>query len=240
MAQIIKSNAFSVKDIKCENVCKNKAGGNIVYLKYKDHKRIVIQTPQMSAPFGLSTYTDDNTGISKYSIDLSFKDKDSDSKVKHYHDIITELDEFMVSKAVDNSKEWFGKKMSKEVVEELYRPLIKESKDPSKYASTIKYKIRSIGEKMNLEAFDENKNIFDMSNFGPGSKVRCLIELSSIWFVNKQFGCTFTIVQIQVSKPERIQGFSFESDDDDDEEDDDEEDDEEDNEEDNESNVSEN
>lgn len=210
MAQIIKYNHFQASNIKCEPVTKNKAGGNVVYLKYNDSK-IVLQTPIMVAPFGLSIYNDEASGVSKYSLDLSFRDKDQDPKISKYFDVITELDTFMVQKGVENSKEWFGKKMSKEVVEELYRPLIKESKDPSKYASTIKYKIRSSGDRLNIEAFDEHKNKFNMDNFVSGCKARTIIELTSIWFVNKQFGCTFNVVQLQATKPEKIAGWAFQA-----------------------------
>lgn len=214
MAQIIKYNKFTTTNIHCDNVAKNKAGGNIVYLKYGENKKIIIQTPMMFAPFGLSVFTDDTNG-SKYSLDFSFRDKENDTQISKYYDMLQEVDKFMIEQAVKNSKEWFGKQMSSEVVQELYRPLIKEPKDPSKYASTVKYKIRNTSDKLNVEAFDEQKNPFDMDNFVSGCKAKALIELSSIWFVNKQFGCTFTVVQLLVSKPEKLTGYSFQSDTDD-------------------------
>jgi hypothetical protein len=227
MAQIIKYNHFQSSSIKCEPVAKNKAGGSVVYLKYNEMKKIVLQTPTMIAPFGLSIYNDEANGVSKYSLDLSFRDKEQDTKIQKFHNVISELDAFMIEKGVENSKEWFGKKMSKEVVEELYRPLIKESKDPSKYASTIKFKIRSSGDRLNLEAFDEQKEKFNMDNFAPGSKARTIIELTSIWFVNKQFGCTFNIIQLQATKPEKISGWAFQAESDEEEETDEEEEEEE-------------
>jgi len=219
MSQVIKYNVFNPSNIHTDNVAKNKAGGNIVYLKYDENKKIILQTPVMVAPFGLSVYTDDNNSTTKYSIDLSFKNKDTDPKIATFHDTMQTLDKFMINKGVENSKEWFGKKMSKEVVEELYRPLIKESKDPDKYASTIKFKIRSSSDNFIMEAFDDNKNAFDMKNFSAGCKVRAIVELTSIWFVAKQFGCSLTILQTQISKPEKLVGFSFEPDSDDDDED---------------------
>ena len=226
MSQVIKYNNFNPSNIKTDNVTKNKAGGNIVYLKYDDTKKILLQTPVMMAPFGMSVYTDENTSTTKYSIDLSFKNKDTDSRISTFHDTMLALDKFMINKGVENSKEWFGKKMSKEVVEELYRPLVKESKDPSKYASTIKLKIRSSADNFIMEAFDDNKNHFDMKTLTPGCKVRAIVELTSIWFVAKQFGCSLTILQAQISKPEKLQGFSFEPESDEDDEDEDEDEDE--------------
>lgn len=217
MSLIIKSKTFDATNIQFDRVAKNKAGGNIVYFKYnvkeEQLKKIVLQTPKLIAPFGLSTFVDDITGITKYSIDLSFRNENEDKSIQNFKSMIQQIDSYMIENAVINSKEWFGKKLSLEVVKELYRPLIKYSRDPSKYADTIKFKIRNNIE--NIDAFDENKEKFDMNNFTSGSSVRCIVELASIWFVNKQFGCSLSLVQIQVFKLEKIQGFSFESDSDD-------------------------
>ena len=65
---------------------------------------------------------------------------------------------------------------------------------------------------------NNQKSKFEMENFTNGSKMRAIVELTSIWFVNKQFGCTFNVLQCQVYKPEKIQGWAFEPDTDDDEE----------------------
>ena len=46
----------------------------------------------------------------------------------------------------------------------------------------------------------------------------CLIECSSIWFVNKQFGVSWRLVQVELHKPDKISGFSFMEDSDNDEE----------------------
>jgi len=124
----------------------------------------------------------------------------------------------MIALAVENSKAWFGKPMSKEIVEELYRPLMKESKMPEKYAPTMKIKIRPSrnGDSFNLQAFTSDKEPFDMKEFQPGTNVKCIVDFSPVWFVNKQFGLTLNLIQVEiVSLPAgRLQGFAFQSDDD--------------------------
>jgi len=210
---------FSTQSINNEDVKINSLGGKVVYLKYNDQKKITMQTPLVSAPFGLSTYTDDKTGVTKYSIDMSFKGMDTDPKIKLFHDKMQELDDYVLTLAEQNSKEWLGKKMSKEVVEALYRPVIKQSKDPEKYAPTMKMKITNTSKgDMNVEAYDNNKNKMEMKDLTQGSRIRCLMECSSIWFVNKQFGVSWRLVQVEVHKPDKISGFSFMEDSDEDEE----------------------
>ena len=65
-----------------DTVKKNALGGNIVYIKYNDSPKITMQTCEVSAPFGLSTYTDDKTGQVRYSLDISFRGMNEDVKIK--------------------------------------------------------------------------------------------------------------------------------------------------------------
>jgi hypothetical protein len=208
-------NKFHNANITCSNVQKNKAGGNFVHLNYEGYKKIIVQTPFLSVPFGLSEFTTDS-GLIKYSTDVSFMNKMADTKIETFMNKMKSLDEFMIKLAVEHSVSWFGKKMSQEVVENLYRPILKESKDPEKYAPTMKLKIRNNDDKLQVESFDMQRNEFNLHSLIPGSKVRCIIELAPVWFVNKQFGLTFNIIQIQVDSPSRMVGWSFNPEDDED------------------------
>lgn len=225
MAVILYKN-FDINALNTCEVVKNKSGGNQVSLKYNDTKRIIMQIPVMNAPFGLSEYvpSDNRSGSSnivKYSIDLSFKGYDNDPKIANFMTLMRNLDEFMIQTGVKHSKEWFGKEMSKEVVGELYRPIIKESKMPEKYAPTIKLKIRTRQDTnaIVVDAFNKDRTVFDMSGFLPGTSVKCIVDFAPIWFVNKQFGLTLTILQLEVMDvpQNKLNGFAFQKDDDDDE-----------------------
>jgi predicted RNA methylase len=98
------------------NVIKNKQGGSMVYLNYSDKPKFIIQTPIMNVPFGLSEFTPDN-GPVKYSLDCSFNGHENDTKIKQFYDNVKKIDNMMIEKAVENSASWFGKTMSREVVE---------------------------------------------------------------------------------------------------------------------------
>ena len=211
---------FNASELTNESVKTNALGGKVVYLKYNDNKKITMQTPLVAAPFGLSTYTDDNTGVTKYSIDMSFKGSDADPKIKMFQQKMEDMDNFVLQLAEKNSKEWLGKKMSKEVVEALYRPVVKLAKDPEKYAPTMKMKItNSTNGDMNVEAYNTKRERVDLKQeLTQGSRIRCLMEASSIWFVNKQFGVSWRLVQVEVHKPDKISGFSFMEDSDDEDE----------------------
>jgi len=214
MATVTLPKNFDASDITFDSVKKNAMGGKVVYMKHNGQNRLTLQTPALAAPFGVSGYTDDKTGITKYSLDVSFKGVDDDPKIKELLEKMESLDAYLIDAAVKNSKEWFGKKMTKEVVEALYRPLVKPSKDPEKYAPTMKFKMPDKDGRILVNAYTSDKQPFDLDNFQPGSKVQALIECSSVWFVNKQFGVSWKLVQLLVNKPEKISGFSFIQDDD--------------------------
>lgn len=213
---------FDINSLNACEVVKNKSGGNQVSLKYNDQKKIILQVPAMNAPFGLSEYVPDNkSNPVKYSIDFSFRGHQEDIKIGNYLKLMRNLDSYMIDAGVQNSKAWFGKEMSKEVVSELYRPLVKESKQPEKYAPTIKMKIRTRPDTNTLivEAFNStDRTPFDINTFQPGTNGKCIVDFAPIWFVNKQFGLTLTILQLEVCEvpQNKLVGFAFQNDDDDD------------------------
>lgn len=212
---------FDASKLVCGEQTKNKSGGNQVSLLYEGSRRIILQTPKMAVPFGVSEYVpENNAGPVKYSLDASFKGVPEDARLNIFLDVAHAIDARMVDLAVEHSKAWFGKQMSREIVEELYRPLVKPSKQPEKYAPTIKFKIRPArdgGVGMNVQAYDKNRQAFDMSDFQAGSTVKCIVDFAPIWFVNKQFGVTLNIVQLEVvSLPAgKLQGFAFHNESDD-------------------------
>ncbi|KAG7672069.1 hypothetical protein KSW81_004952 [Nannochloris sp. 'desiccata'] len=90
-------------------------------------------------PKGSVVYEDPKTGQKSYSIDVAFKDLD-DPQTKGFSDTMLALNHVTLNKAVEHSKDWFGKDMPMETIREFYRPLIKHPKDP-RYSSTMKIKI---------------------------------------------------------------------------------------------------
>ena len=72
---IQKSSEFSPAGLKFCKLRKNRYGGKIVYLDEK----VNLQLPFMRAPFGLSSFTNQSTGQTTYSLDLSL-DPDDDLK----------------------------------------------------------------------------------------------------------------------------------------------------------------
>lgn len=190
-------------DLKHGTMYKNKLGGQhcIVFDK------MFIQSPAMKVPFGLSEYVQDQDEV-KYSIDLSFQDWDANNRIHKMKTYLETIDEKMILMAEENSQRWFGKKMSKEVISELYKPIVKESKQPDKYAPTFKLKIRNINDLLVYK----NKELVDVDSIKPGSYLRVIYEWSPVWFVNKQFGITAIAKQIDICSTPDSSEISFQED----------------------------
>jgi hypothetical protein len=123
-------------------------------------------------------------------------------------DACVALDEFMLDKAVEKSEEWFGKPMTKEIIQEFYKPVVRASSNPDKYKPTIRFKLNP----PYTEIFDDQGNrIESLDYITKGSTVRGIVELS-FWMVGKNFGVSLRAVQLQVlSRPVGLSGFAFTS-----------------------------
>lgn len=215
MSHVTLSTNFEPKAIQFGPLDKNKKGGKIVYLGFgPDAKeRIQIQTPSMVLPFGVTPYQDTPGGdIQSYSVDLSFRTADVDPKVAEFQKKIEALDEYMIDVATERSQEWFGKPMTRELVSEFYRKLI-NNKNPA-YPPVLKVKVGvGLNGEPAAQFYDESKSPVSIEYLSKGSTVKMICEISSVWFVNKTFGCTFRLSQAALmSKPRRLQGYAFQED----------------------------
>ena len=210
------SSAFDPRSIRFSALEKNKMGGKVVYCSPPDNPkaRIAVQFPALNIPFGAEPYVDATGETQSYSMNVSFRGDDTDPKIADLLAKMRVLDDVLLDTAVERSKEWFGKVMSRELVSEFFRRLVKDPKDP-KYAPVMKMKIPLSGGEPTTQFYDETRAPCTVDNMSKGATVRCIAELSSVWFVNKTFGVTWRLVQCAVaSRPRRLEGYSFQDDED--------------------------
>lgn len=211
---VILAAAFDPTAINFGTLEKNRKGGKVVYLSPPGNpkSRIVIQTPALSIPFGVSPYMDPAGEIQSYSLDVSFRGYDSDPKMAEFMAKMRQLDDVLLNTAVERSKEWFGKPMGRELVAEFFRRLVKDPSNPQ-YAPIMKIKVPLANGESLAQFFDESRKPCSIDYLVKGSVVKCIVELSSVWFVNKNFGTTWRLVQCAVvSRPNRLDGYSFQDD----------------------------
>jgi len=204
---IQKFSDFNANNVSFSKLRKNKNGGKAVYLNSSDNKKIFVQLPFMRSPYGLSVYTDETSGRTSYSLDLSF-DPDNTESVQLLK-AMTELDELVVNTVANNSKEWLGKNFNVAVLKEaLYKPIVRPGKE--QYPATMKLKILTKSDGSFVpEAYSMKRERVSLDTVEKGQKVVAIIDLNQIWFIDNKFGVTIRLQQVLLEQSEKLPSFAF-------------------------------
>ncbi len=204
---IQQSTDFSPASVQFSKLRKNKNGGKAVYLNAGDNKKLYIQFPFMRSPYGLSAFTDEGTGRTSYSLDLSF-DPDN-TEAMDLHAKLKELDELIVNEVAKNSKEWLGKEFNVAVLKEaLYKPIVKPGKE--QYAPTIKLKVLTKPDGSFVpECYSMQKEQVSLDTIEKGQKAMAIIDLNQIWFIDNKFGVTIRLQQALFEQSAKLPSFAF-------------------------------
>jgi hypothetical protein len=204
---IQRSSDFSPASVQFSKLRKNKNGGKAVYLNAGDNKKLYIQFPFMRSPYGLSAFTDEGTGRTSYSLDLSF-DPDNEEAMS-LHNKLKELDDIIVNTVATNSKEWLGKEFNVAVLKEaLYKPMVRPGKE--QYPSTIKLKILTKPDGTFVpEAYSMSKQPVSLDTVEKGQKCMAIVDLNQIWFIDNKFGVTIRLQQVLLEQSAKLPSFAF-------------------------------
>ena len=217
--------AIKVNDIDLEKITFSTPktldnGGKMLYLNYNGGVNPLRTTvPESKLPFDPS-YFPDNDSSGKFAVKVSMSNLDDNKSMNEFHSKMSEIDNFLVSKAVENSQAWFRKKLSRDAVEALYTPMVRCSTDPEtgepngKYPDSFAFKIvKKDGVFPQFSIYDQKKTDFDVNNATEnptdisniliqGSLIKTIIKCNGIWIANGKFGCTWRAEQIRVKLPE--------------------------------------
>lgn len=197
------------------------SGGKSIYILY-DGKPLVMQTPEMPVPFGMSKWAGDGKSADKYTLNMSFKNMAEKPSLKRFHDIMEALDDKLITDATVNSAQWLKKKYtSTEIVKELYTPIVRVARDKEtgdvtdKYPPTFRCSVPCRNGTFTCEVYDKQRNPLDLNTVETkGSRITAIVA-PTLWVAGGRFGCTFRVVQLRVVPPATISGFAFKDMDDD-------------------------
>ena len=204
---IQRSSDFSPASVGFSKLRKNKNGGKTVYLNTGDNKKLYLQLPFMRSPYGLSAFTDEGTGRTTYSLDLSFDSDNADAM--ELHDKLKELDDIIVNTVAENSKEWLGKEFNVTVLREaLYKPMVRPGKE--QYPSTLKLKIATKPDGSFVpECYSMQKESVSLDMIEKGQKAMAIVDVASIWFIDNKFGVTIRLQQALLEQSTKLPSFAF-------------------------------
>lgn len=169
---------------------------------------IRFQIPRMYMPFGVSSFTPE-VGPTKWNIDFSMKGHDEEGNyVKKFHDFLKNIEKSVIEHVLENSNAVFGRTISRYELEGIFNSNIKES-------TNREPKFRVKFDPKTVPVFDMNsERINDDIKTGSFSRQSgtAMVELHSVYFMNKMFGLTWKMHQMKVFEPQRLKGFHFEED----------------------------
>jgi hypothetical protein len=225
MDTILIPNQIDLSKIKYGAVKTNPIGGKSIYVSH-NNSTMLIQTPEMRSPFGLSKWDKKEKGADgvekdsfKYDLLLGFDGMESREMLNTFYNKMSELDTKLIADGMENSMNWLGKKMtSTEVVEELYTPLVRQSRDKNtgeinnKYPANFKISVPYRDGKFQCTAYGPNKKEIDLSTVNlQGARITVIIQCVGIWVVGKKFGCSWKGVQMMINPKSNIPKFAFQN-----------------------------
>lgn len=202
----------------------NARGGKSIKVMDSNKNTLILSTP-LILTWGVNKMVDDDTGRVSYNMALQFPSESySNEATSEFFEKMKQFESKILDDSVKNSKEWFGKaKMSREVAEALFTPILKYPKDKAtgepdySRAPSLRIKIPYWEGKFNTELYDTDHQVLfnsetDMTNksfetFIPkASHVVAAIQCNGLWFAAGKFGVTWQLTQAIVRRPVRVQG----------------------------------
>ena len=195
------------------------SGAKMVSLNY-DGRPLVMQVSNLDLPYGLNV--EDKFGPTKYSLNLSLRDWETNPKTKAVFEALDALDNRVTGECIE--KNWLRKPgMTQQILKQmkLYKPTVKFSEDENgnrkPYPPTVKVSLRKNRNDDKFEAvfYDiDKKEIKDVpveDLIVKKMTVTALIECTSVWISSVGCGLSWKAKQVKiVSKPDSIgRGYGF-------------------------------
>jgi hypothetical protein len=197
-------------DKALENLQINEYNNRKIVLSTKQGTPLRVQFPRMYMPFGVSGFTPE-VGPTKYNIDFAVKGYDEEgSYMKKFYETLKALEDKIVDAVVGQSEVIFGSTMTKEELLPMFNSNLKETPDREP-----KFRVKvdtTIEDLIKANVFDADKNpLKDEAKNGlyARNSGHAIVELGSVYFLNRKFGCTWKLHQLIVYEPQNLKGFQF-------------------------------
>ena len=190
----------------------NDMGGKAInVISRQTNRSLHISTPLMMT-WGIADYVNEHgESDGKFSITLNFpNDEYSTDATSEFLKKMKDFESKILDAAVENSEQWWGEKMSREICKHTFFPWIKyrKNKETKKLdlesPPSIRAKVPKYGDKWNVELYDtESNQMFPCDDpdatppdFVPKmSNIACVLQCGGIWIGGKGWGLTWKMVQ---------------------------------------------
>jgi hypothetical protein len=105
-------------------------------------------------------------------------------------DILSAVEDELMSQAISSKMEWFGKDIANETISKAYQSALE--------GATFQAPLATVNGQNVVVAYDSRKEAVQLDQVQKDAVIDVLVELSGLWFLKKSFGPIFRIAQIRV------------------------------------------
>lgn len=191
-------------DLKKINYKKPEKQGLIYYagIDYKNEP-LYLQTPRLVlTKSGLQTIQSKNNNLELQPVNNDFS----------FYDSLLNLDELNVKRTFENNKEWFGKEIPLEVIDNMYKRNNKPVKKDSK--PQFGFKVPLVKERVQCQIYDQKKNTLDLKAIKEDTECICILHVKGLKFLKQHYYLDLYISQIKIflegdTKYNILENYSF-------------------------------
>ena len=196
----------------------NASGGkNIPIFNKLARNGLKVETPMMTT-WGVNENDFDGTGKKTYNMSLQFPSGEyAREDTSAFLENVKNMETYIKEQACANSKAWFGKVQSQEVVEAFWTPMLKYPKDKATgdpdmtKSPTFRIKLPFWEGQFKFEVYNVHRELIfpkdevDIMDIIPkGSDVKIMLQCGGIWFAGGKFGITWKPYQIIVKPKQQL------------------------------------
>jgi len=181
----------------------NSVGGKTIGILNSQTRRSLMVSSPLMLNWGVNVFENQGGHGPSYNFSLQFpREEFSNDEINEFLRMLKDMEETVKDAAVENSKEWFGKAQSKEVVEAFWNPILKYPKNPEGEPDitrnpTMKVKLPTWEGEYKFELFDTENTMLIPNSDGKtpdeliqkGSNIACILMCGGVWFANGKFWC---------------------------------------------------
>ena len=175
-------------DLKKINYKKPEKQGLIYYagIDYKNEP-LYLQTPRLLlTKSGLEVIESKNNNLEMTPVNNDFS----------FYDSLLNLDELNVRRTFENNKEWFGKDIPLEVIDNMYKRNNKPVKKDSK--PQFGFKIPMIKDKVQCQVFDQKHNTLDLKTIKENTECVCILHVKGLKFLKQHYYLDLYVSQVKI------------------------------------------
>ena len=175
----------------------------------ENNKPLRFQIPRMYIPFGISGFKA-GMGPMKWDVQFSMKGWDEeDNYVNKFYTFLRGLEEYIVHHVYENRQTIFGKDLPENEIRGMFNSNIKDSGGEPKFRVKVDTAVDGTIKPSIFDAADTDIGAEAEKGLYSRHSGVAIVEMNSVYFMNKMFGVTWKLHQLKVYEPQRLKGFQF-------------------------------